>query len=387
MKILKLVLLMVLTVIACGGILKLSHPANIDTIGRDFAAYWTSGYLLLNGDNPYSSEKILTVQKSLGWTENKPLVIYNPPWVLTFLIPFCMSDFTTNKIIWLICMLSLMMFSADRLWLIYGGSRQSRIWALLVMVTFIPGLLAYKIGQIVPLMLIGLVGFLYFAKKEQWWLAGMMTVFIAVKPHTIYLFWFALLLLAVKQRRWPVLLGSALTLLCAALLPLFYNLNIYNQYFNNIVTKSYASYWATPSIGTFLRFYFGSEYNWLQYIPILPGLIWFILHWHKYRNMWIWENQISPLILVSLMTIFYTWPTDYLMLLPAVILSAVEIYQMPEIRYLFSILVIYIMINTFALVSTYFLDFHWFIWMPYALWINRVFAKKQLDLLRHPALR
>ncbi len=230
------------------------------------------------------------------------------------------------------------------------------IWALLVMVTFIPGLLAYKLGQIVPLMLLGLVGFLYFVKKEKWWLAGMMTVFIAVKPHTIYLFWFALLLWAMKHRLWPVLLGSMLTLLCVLLLPLFYNPNVYNQYFINIVTKSYALYWATPTLGTFLRLYFGSQYDWLQYIPILAGLIWFIIYWRKYRNMWIWEDQISLLILVSLMTNFYTWPSDYLMILPAVIQATVRIYQNPGVRYLVWIVLLYIMINIFAVVSTIFLD-------------------------------
>ena len=55
-------------------------------------------------------------------------------------------------------------------------------------------LLAFKLGQIVPFMLLGLVGFLYFVRRKQWWLAGMMTVFIAIKPHTLYLFWFAMLL-------------------------------------------------------------------------------------------------------------------------------------------------------------------------------------------------
>ena len=390
MKKLRLIILIALTVIACLGLLKWSHGSIDETIGRDFAAYWASGHILLNGDDPYSSDKILAVQKSLGWAEfdnyysiiKEPIVIYNPPWVLTFLIPFSTLNFTPDKIIWLICMLSLMMFSADRLWPIYGGSRETRVWALIVMVTFIPGLFQYKLGQIVPLMLLGLVGFLYFIKKGKWWLAGMMTVFIAVKPHTLYLFWFALLFWAMKHRLWPVLTGSLLTLLCVAFFPLFYNPNVYSHYFNNVVTKSLDIYWLTPTLGTFLRLCLGSQYGWLQYIPTLAGLIWFIVYWRKYRNMWIWEDQLPLLILVSLMTNFYTWPSDYLMILPAIIQGAVRIYQNPGVRYLVWIGLLYIIINIFAILSTFYLGTHWWIWIPYALWINYIFAKKQLDVVR-----
>jgi Glycosyltransferase family 87 len=383
MKEIRLVVLLSLTLIACAWVLKWSHThITIDGIGGDFAGYWTSCHLLLNGEDPYSSEKILSVQKLLGWTRNDPLIIYNLPLVFTFLMPFCLSNFNTDKIIWMIFTMVLMMFSADRLWLIYGGSRETRVWAPFIMATFVPVLLAYKLGQIVFLMLFGLVGFQYFAKKEKWWLAGMMTVFFAVKPHTIYLFWFALLFWAMKHRLWTLLLGSMFPLLCVTLLPLFYNPNVYTQYFSSIVMKSYALSWATPTLGTFLRLSFGSQHEWLQYIPMLAGLIWFFNHWHKYRNKWIWENQFSILILVSLMTNFYIWSWDYLMLIPAVIQVIVRIYQNPGVRFLEWIVLLYIMINVFAFISTFFFDSHWYILMPYALLINYIFATKQLDAIR-----
>ena len=357
MKIIRIVILLALIVIACWGLLKWTHGnLSIRAIGSDFMGYWASTHLLLNGEDPYDSEKIMAVQKSLGWTEKVPIVIYNPPWVFTFLIPFCMNDFTTDRIIWVICTLSFMMFSADRLWLIYGGSRETRIWALIVMATFIPMLPTYILGQIVPLMLLGLMGFLYFARKEKWWLAGMMTMFIAVKPHVIYLFWFALLLWAMKQRLWPVLLASVLTFLCALLLPLFYNPNVYSQYFINIASKSFALYWATPTLGFLLRLYFGLQYGWLQYIPIAAGLIWFIAYWRKYRNMWIWEDRLPPLILVSLMTNFYTWSWDCLMLLPAIIQATVMIFQTPGVRHSGWIVFLYLMINVSGPYYYFFMD-------------------------------
>ncbi len=327
MKIIRITILLTLILIMCAGVwIWLPAHIKVDQYGRDFVGYWASGRLLLNGDDPYSAEKILALQQSAGWTEKEPLIIYNPPWVLTFLLPFGALDFATAKMIWLACILALILYCTDRLWFIYGGSHENRVWALLVVVTFTPMLLAFKLGQIVPFMLLGLVGFLYFIRRKQWWLAGMMTVFIAIKPHTLYLFWFAMLLWVVKYRLWQVLLGSAITLLCVSLPPLFCNPNVISHYFNDIVTKSFMYYWATPTLGTFLRLCFGSEKYWLQYIPALAGLIWFFFYWRMHKVSWIWEQQIIMLIFISLMTNFYTWPSDYLMILPAVMQAAVWLH-------------------------------------------------------------
>lgn len=354
-------------------------PANItvEGVGRDFAAYWASGHLLLQGENPYSAEKVLAVQQSLGWSESEPTVIYNPPWVLTFLLPFCVLDFAVGKILWMACLLTLILFSADRLWLIYGGSPEKRQWALLIALSFSPVLFAYRLGQIVPLMLLGLVGFLQGIRGRSWWLAGMPLVLIAVKPHTVYLFWFALLFWSLQHRRWPVLLGCALALLCATLPPLFYNPDVIRQYVENILTKSYALHWATPTLGTFLRFWFGSQQEWLQYMPTLAGLTWFVVHWRKHRDGWVWDDQLPILILVSLMTHFYTWPSDYLMILPAVIQGAAWMLRAPGVRHAAWMLSFYAAIHVLAVVSTHFLSFHFYVWMPFALWLNYMLLKQQ----------
>lgn len=243
---------------------------TVELLGRDFAAYWASGRLLLLGEDPYSAENVLSIQQSLGWKASKPIIMYNPPWVLTFLLPFCMVDFVTGKILWMLCMLALILLSADRLWLLYGGSREKRVWAMLVVMTFSPVYFSCLLGQIVPLMLLGLVGFHQGIENRRWWLASAFLVLLAVKPHTLYLFWFALLFWAVKYRLWQILMGTSVALLCATLIPLFYNPNIASLYFSNIVTKSYATHWATPTVGYFLRLYSGFQSDWLQYVPTWP---------------------------------------------------------------------------------------------------------------------
>jgi hypothetical protein len=374
----RIALLLVLTVILCVGLLIWTlDRKSVELIGSDFAGYWSSGHILLQGGNPYSVENLLAIELSLNLPQKEPVLIYNPPWVLTFLLPFSILEFSLSKLIWLACILALIFYCADRLWLIYGGHKEARIWSLLVVATFTPMLIAFKLGQIIPFMFLGLVGFLHFAKLKQWWLVGIVTIFIAVKPHTLYLFWFALLLWAMKHRLWQVLLGSALAILCVTMPTLFYNPSVFNQYFSEIVLKSFPTYWATPTFGTFLRLLFGREKEWLQYIPTLAGLIWFIFYWRVHRDCWIWENELHILIIISLITNFYCWQFDYCIILPTVIQGAIWVQQKTGVCNRGWIVLFYIITNVAAFISTHFLYPFLFLWMPFALWINFILLKNQ----------
>lgn len=371
MKIIRIVTLVTLILIASVFAWAwLPSHITVEGVGRDFAAYWASGHLLLHGEDPYSAAKVLAVKQSIGWLENEPTVIYNPPWVLTLLLPFCFLDFAAGKIFWMACTLALILFSADRLWLMYGGAPEKRLWALLAVLSFTPVFLAYRLGQIVPFMLLGLVGFLQGIRGRSWWLAGASLVLIAIKPHTLYLMWLALLLWVFREKRWQILAGAALTLLVATLPPLFYNPDVINQYFDNILTKSYALHWRTPTVGTLLRLAFDSQHNWLQYMPTVLGLFGFLIYWRVRRDEWAWEDQLPCLILASIGTIFYTWPGDYLMILPAVIQAAVTVTREPIVGRNAWLLLFYATINIVALGFNYLPSFEWYVWMPFALWLN-----------------
>lgn len=46
---------------------------------NDFIEYWASARLLLTGNNPYSLSELSSLQKSVGWNHDKPLIMWNPP--------------------------------------------------------------------------------------------------------------------------------------------------------------------------------------------------------------------------------------------------------------------------------------------------------------------
>jgi hypothetical protein len=77
--------------------------------------------------------------------------------------------------------------------------------------------------------------------------------------------------------------------------------------------------WATPTIGSYLRELFGLEKFWLQFLPTLLGIAWFMYYWQQKRKGWSWIDEMPLLILVSLVTNPYSWTYDLVLVLPVII--------------------------------------------------------------------
>ena len=106
--------------------------------GKDFAAYWASARLLIHGQNPYLSDQIFALQTLVGWTDKMPLVMYNPPWVLTFILPFSIENYLLGKFLWLLLLISCILISLNWLWQFYGGTKANRHWNLLILCSYTP---------------------------------------------------------------------------------------------------------------------------------------------------------------------------------------------------------------------------------------------------------
>ena len=301
-------LLIALTFVQPGSLL--DHVSKY-TVGVDFIAYWASGRLLLENANPYAYEHVFELQKSVGWMISEPLVMYNPPWVLTFILPFSTRDYVTGKAAWMITCLVFVFASSYGLWKFYGGTDHDRGWHLLLIASFSPILFMILKAQIAFILLVGTLGFLHFERQRKCWIAGVFAALTLVKPHALFLFWVAILLWTMHQRRWKILAGSLLTALLMSLAPLYYNPDVYNFYVQEILTRGHQYHWLTPTWGTVLRSAGGKEQQWLQFIPPLFGLIWLFVHWTGHRNCWVWANEMPRIIFVSLISNFYIWVNDF----------------------------------------------------------------------------
>jgi hypothetical protein len=349
-------------------LLQMSQSGRL--VNADFVQYWAAGRLNLSGDNPYSPEYLLPLQLSAGLPGGIPIMMWNPPWTLAIAMPFALLPYAWAQIAWLVVGLAILLFSAHWLWGYFSGPRPRRWVSLVVLATFLPGLFALRMGQISPLLLLGLVGFLYFERQDRGWQAGLCASLLAIKPHLLYLFWMALLLWAIRRRAWSYPLGVAAAILLATAVALLANPSALQQYL--YASSTYPPIgWKTPTLGGLLRYVFDSRHLWLQFAPAAVGTLWFLSYWGRQRQSWRWSAQISLLTTVSLTTAAYGWDYDLILLLVPVVQVGAVVAAKPWDLKASAIVSGYLLINVLALgLNIMQVGAFWFFWMApaYLLW-------------------
>ncbi|HKW24376.1 MAG TPA: glycosyltransferase family 87 protein [Terriglobales bacterium] len=296
------------------GVLSVSLVARA-SLHNDFVEYWAAARVLLAGGNPYSPEAILAAESPTGFAGKRPLLMWNPPWTLPFLLPFGALSYSKASAAWLLLSLGIVFACADFLWREYGGNPRRRWLGWLLAASFFPLLTALGLGQIGPLILLGLTLFLRYHASHPL-VAGAATVLIAVKPQLLYLFWLIVFLDCVRRRSWRLLAGAGAALLLASLLPLLLNPHLWRDYFD-LAGSGEVLRNPSPNFGTLLRMQWGNH-AWLQYAPMLFGVACLAPFWRIRRESWSWSEELPLILLVSLVTTAYGWLFDQIVLLPAI---------------------------------------------------------------------
>lgn len=324
-----------------------SHvPSNTGAL-TDFVSFWASSRILIDGGNPFSPLEVLEVQRSLGLSETKPLMIWHPPWTLSFLLPFGAMPFQFSQFCWLLMNVFFVLLSAQMLWTIYCHTVPNAYRPWIAAFTLIPTWLVLIIGQMSPLVLLGIVGFLHFERKNQLYLAGVSTVIMSVKPHLFYLFWMGLILWIWKQRDWRIAIGAILAGLIVAIIPLIIDPAIYQQFLDvyRFPGQSTPFNLPAPSLGSLLTLYLPHGNFPIQFLPPLLGSLWFLRHWGNHKEHWNWSEQTPLMILVSLALSAYAWTYDQVILLPAVIQGFVMVKRHSDSWYKSTPGLLYILAN------------------------------------------
>lgn len=288
---------------------------------NDFVEYWAAGRQLLAGENPYAAEPILATERAVGFRGQAALMMRNPPWTLPFVLPLGFLPYDTARRLWLCLGLASVLFSTYCLWRSYSPSGQPGWLGWPVAATFSPVATVLAIGQIGPLILLGVTGFLDCQQKRRDISAGAFALLMAVKPHLAFLFWLALLLWVVQQRRWRILIGLMTAMLIASMIPLIFDPSVFAQYvelwkYSGILGE------LVPTLGGVVRLSFGLHRNWLAFMPAIMAATWFLFHWRRHRQHWDWYGHMPLLLLVSLTTTPFGWFFDQVVLLPCVLQGA-----------------------------------------------------------------
>ena len=247
----RLVLMIVGLILAIGLLVwQLQGTSGISLPYYDFVEYWSAGRLCSEGQNPYSHELIEKLERDLG-REEPAVLMWNPPWTLTLVMPFGLLPPRVAHLLWLAISLAILLLSAELLWRLYSTNHSHR-WLTVLGLAFVPSLIALTAGQISPWLLLGATLFLFAVSREQWMLAGMASVLLAIKPHLSYLFWLALLLWCIQERQWKLIFGGLLLGGLCSLIPIWNDPDVFTSYLDALRNRPPAEY-DSPTLGTLLR--------------------------------------------------------------------------------------------------------------------------------------
>lgn len=341
----------------------------------DFVEYWASGRLNLTGGNPYNADQMLTLEQSVGW-ENEALMMLNPPWILPFAMFFGIFSYPLSRFLCFLVQIGIVGLCSSLLWKFYNGNKHTEWMSWIALLSFGPMLRALKSGQVTILVLLGSVGFLYFINKKSDFLAGILVSLVLIKPHLLYLLVLAVIFWSILHRRYNVLIGITAGLVASLSVAWIINPRVISQYI--LMVRYYPlEIWMTSTLGSYLRVLFGSEKVYLQFIPSVVGITWFLVYWLRNHKSFDWITHLPMIILISLATSAYGWMID----------SALSVWAIIPITILFDFshwtfkkILVFIMYWGINLLVTFLsVSQNWFWWLPIFLLIWYLLSYKYLS--------
>ena len=292
----------------------------------DFVEYWAAGSLTLAGGNPYDPAAMLVEQRSIGWTAPSAVMMYNPPWTLPLASLFSLMPFPVARSVWLPLQLLMVLWCAIRLWIMYGGEHRLALRAAGVALLWMPTIVALRMGQVSPLILLGLVGFLSSVSEKRDFAAGAFLSLTAVKPQLVALVWVAVMLAVIAERRWRMLAGMVVAFGGMSIATWLLHPDAFSQYAHLMTSARPTNAFESPNVATALRLAAGGSSDWPQYLPTALGAVFVALVWWRKREDWNWTQEFRWLVLLScLATSYGGWPFDLVVLVIPIVAEAARL--------------------------------------------------------------
>jgi len=308
-------LLLALLLIVLAAVLFMG-PVPDFRVGRgDFTGYWSASYLLGQGENFANVQRLDQVERELtGWQNEYTMITWNPPWLLSLLLPFTLLSFERASWLWLLINIILIFSSAVMVWLTFSRNEQvrRRFWVIIPFTfLFFPSLNAVYLGQINILVLFGLSLFLFLEDRDHFFIGGVALALTTVKPHLVYVTLSVLILQALYRRNWRLIGGFALPIVALTVITFVFRPTFLWEYFQTTNEGSLLS-WQTPTIGGILDSALGWQWAKLIGLFILPLMI---LWWWRYKEQLKTAYLVQITLIVSIMTAPFGWTYDQIVLL------------------------------------------------------------------------
>jgi len=307
-----------LLVFTCGvAYILVQHSGTLrNNVGRrDSIQYWAGARLLINHDNPYDSHKVGALEQTQGYND-KPLVIRTPPWSLFMFLPLGFLNAFWAWVVWFSVAIVSLVIAMRICWKIYGQDGAQSIFSI-VGYTFAPVPACLVAGQMGFLLLLGLIFFLWLEGRRPF-LAGAALILPFAKPHLLVLVWITLLLWILWERKYKVAGGLLAALIPATALALVFDATAFRDY-QNFMHEAAIGHELIPALSGVIRALFFHRMFWVQFVPLALGSVWCVWYFFKNRERWDWRQHGTAVMVVSILVTPYSWLTDEVVLLPAVV--------------------------------------------------------------------
>ncbi len=299
-------------------------------IPQDYYQYWSAGWLVARGENPYDPARMLEVQAAGGMTLPTPVMSWHPPWTLAVALPFGQLSLPTGLLAWSAVQTAAVFAAAELLWWAFGGPVRWRWVAWAVAAGFAPTLYLLKSGQITGLCLLGVAGFLAATRAGRPGWAGVALALTAIKPHMLALFGLAVLLDATRTRATRVTVAVGVTVLLAASLVVFWlDPAILTQYTATVADRDGTNPYRvtdvlSPALAWHLRQAVAPGSFTVQLLPLAAGAVVVVAVWLARGRTWDWRRDAPWLVLGSVLVPPYgSWVYDLVLLVVPVLAAAV----------------------------------------------------------------
>ncbi len=353
--------------------------------GRDSTLYWATAKLLVHGGNPYSVPDILALEEAQGFASGKPKMYRPPPWSLWMILPLGMLSPYWAWVVWMaIAMLSLVI--AIRItWRIYGDGPNPPPVFLLAAYLFAPVAACLVMAQMGTVLLLGIVLFFLLVEERPHMAAAALLLPMA-KPHFFALLWLILLVWAITRKKWSLLWGMALAFLCANAVAVAFDPAIF-QHYREMLRLDKMNNEFMPNLSGMFRLLFFRRLYWVQFVPVGLGMLWSARYYWKSRQRWNWPQHGPWLLVVGALVAPYSWMTDEVALLPAVLQGVLWLHGRElKLRSQFAIL-LFVCLNLLLLLivrakvdsftGIYFWSgLVWFSWYWYAYSVSQTVVKE-----------
>lgn len=292
-----------------------SSASGKDIAGnRDFVAYWAAGQQLVHGADPYSRTAVLQLEHAQEFSGNRPLIMRNPPLAFFLAWPLGFVPEQMGMILWLLMLVAALMACVRILWVLNGRPRDS---LHLLGYLFAPALACVMAGQLGIVLLLGVALFLYLHRSRPF-LAGAALLLCSVKPHLFVAFGAVLLAWAFRRKAYWLLAGAAAALAASGALSFGLDLYAWPQYARMMLSAGIQREFV-PSLSVLFRMAVDRDAIWLQFVPAAAACGWALWYFWTRRDRWNWMEHGMLLLLVSIATAPYSWFTDEVIVLPAVL--------------------------------------------------------------------